>query len=122
MKNWRRWTVALAIAATGWLCLPKPPPIDGVSYSQRVLDREGRLLRLTLSADDKYRLHTPLDRISPELRAATLLHEDQYFWHHPGINPVATLRSAWHACFGHRGHGGASTITMQLARLRYGLR
>ncbi len=125
MKRWRKWGVAFATVAVlpgaGWLCLPKPPPLDGVSYSQRVLDRDGRLLRMTLSADDKYRLNTPLARIAPELVAATLLHEDQHFWHHPGFNPVASLRATWHACLGHSGRGGASTITMQLARLRYGL-
>ena len=126
MKRWRKWLIAavlvLALFGAGWFCLPEPPPLDGVSFSQRVLDRDGRLLRVTLSADEKYRLHTPLDRIAPELIAATLLHEDQHFWSHPGINPIATLRATWHAGLGHNGRGGASTITMQLARLRYGLR
>ena len=132
---WRRWfrthglrSLALlgltlaVLLGTGWFFLPAPPPLDGVSLSQRVLDRDGRLLRVTLSADEKYRLYTPLAQISPELIAATLLHEDQHFWTHPGINPVATLRATFHAALGHSGRGGASTITMQLARLRYGLR
>ena len=126
MKRWRRLLFAavlvLALFGAGWMFLPEPPPLDGVSFSQRVLDRDGRLLRVTLSADEKYRLHTPLDGISQELIAATLLHEDQHFWIHPGINPIATLRATWHAALGHSGRGGASTITMQLARLRYGLR
>jgi penicillin-binding protein 1C len=109
------------LLGVGWVLVPPPPPLDDVSYSQRVLDRDGRLLRVTLSADDKYRLYTPLEGMSPELIAATLLHEDQYFWNHPGVNPVATLRSLGHVCLGHSGRGGASTITMQLARLRYHL-
>lgn len=113
--------VLFVLLGAGWIFLPSPPPLDGVSYSQRVFDRDGRLLRMTLSADERYRLHTPLARISPELIAATLFQEDQHFWHHPGINPIATLRATWHVCLGHRGRGGASTITMQLARLRYGL-
>ena len=125
MKRWRKWGIGCAAVATvagaGWYFLPKPPPIDGVSYSQRVLDRNGRLIRTTLSADDKYRLYTPLNRIAPEMIGATLLQEDQHFWRHPGINPVASLRATWHACLGHSRRGGASTITMQLARLRYGL-
>lgn len=128
MKMKRKWwwlavsTAALPLVlGLSWLLLPKPPPLEGVSWSQRVLDRDGRLLRLTLSADDKYRLHTPLNQVAPELVSATLLHEDQYFWKHPGINPIAALRATWHAGLGHDGRGGASTITMQLARLRYGL-
>ena len=113
---------SLALLGSGWLLLPTPPPLDGVSYSQRVLDRDGRLLRMSLAADDRYRLYTPLTQISPELIEATLVQEDQHFWHHPGINPIATLRATWHAALGHSGRGGASTITMQLARLCYGLR
>jgi penicillin-binding protein 1C len=126
MKTLRRLALAailvLALLGSVWLFLPQPPPLDGVSWSQRVLDRDGRLLRVTLSADEKYRVHTPLGRVSPELIAATLQREDQHFWNHPGVNPVATLRATFHAALGHAGRGGASTITMQLARLRYGLR
>jgi penicillin-binding protein 1C len=111
-----------AVVGACWMGLPKPPPLEGVSYSQRILDRDGRLLRLTLSADEKYRLYTPLENISPDLIAATLLHEDQRFWNHPGVNPFAAIRAAWNVCLGRSGRGGASTITMQLARLRYHLR
>ena len=109
------------IATVTWHFLPAPPTLESLTWSQRILDREGHLLRVTLSADDKYRLYTPLDRIAPQLISATLLQEDQYFWKHPGVNPVALLRSLGYVCLGRSGHGGASTITMQIARLRYGL-
>ncbi len=106
-------------AAGGWFCLPKPPLLDGVSYSRRVFDRDGGLLCLTLSEDEKYRVFTPLDHISPDLIRATLTQEDRYFQKHAGVNPGSVARAAWHFCLGHRGRGGASTITMQLARLRF---
>jgi penicillin-binding protein 1C len=111
-------TVLVAVA---WYFLPAPPPLEGVTWSQRLLDRDGQVLRVTLTSDEKYRLYTPLGQVAPELVAATLLQEDQYFWKHPGLNPVALLRALGHACLGQTGRGGASTITMQLARLRYGL-
>ena len=106
-----------------WLCLPKPPLLDGVSFSRRVLDCDGHLLRLTLTADGKFRLRTPLAAISPEVIRATEWKEDRYYQFHPGINPVPAVRSAWHFCLG-GGHAraGASTLSMQLARLRFGLR
>src|SRR6187431_2766612 len=106
-----------------WFFLPKPPsPLEGIEFSQCVYDRNGRLLRVGLTSDDKYGIRAPLSAISSELIAATLLHEDQHFWHHPGVNPIATLRASWHFCLGRSGRGGASTITMQLARMRLGMR
>jgi penicillin-binding protein 1C len=106
-----------------WICLPRPPLLEGVSFSRQVFDREGRLLRLTLSADGKFRLRTPRAAISPEVIRATEWQEDRYYRFHPGINPVAAVRCAWSFCLG-GGHAraGASTISMQLARLRFRLR
>ena len=111
----------LAMAGMVWLILPRPPLLDGVSFSREVFDRHGQPLAVTLSADDKYRLYTPLRDISPELVAATLDYEDRWFGRHPGFNPVALARSAWWCVAGGDRRGGASTITMQLARLRFGL-
>src|SRR6201987_1539146 len=71
-----------------WLLLPKPPLLDGISFSQCVRDRNGKLLRVTLSADQKFRIWTPLAKISPDLIDATLRYEDKYYAHHPGVNPL----------------------------------
>src|SRR5207245_10377624 len=62
-----------------WLLLPKPPLLDGISFSQCVRDRNGKLLRVTLSADQKFRIWTPLNDISSDLIDATLRYEDKYY-------------------------------------------
>jgi penicillin-binding protein 1C len=111
-------TVALAIA---WLCLPRPPLLDGIPFSTKVTDRNGNLLWTGLTADDKYRIRVPLSAIAPVAIRATLLQEDRYFCVHPGINPVAVARSIWQLASTRRIHSGASTISMQVARLRYHL-
>ena len=119
--SWAR-SVAL-LGMTGWfvwLLLPKPPLLDGIFFSQCVRDRNGKLLRVTLTTDQKFRVWTPLPNISPSLIDATLRFEDKYYRRHPGVNPVALLRSALNLHAG-GAHSGASTITMQLARLRYHL-
>jgi len=113
--------VIIGISAGIWLCLPKPPLMDDVTFSRRVFDRDGHQLRMTLSRDEKYRVFTPLEQISPQLVQATLLHEDRFFGDHPGVNPIAVVRAAWYFCWGQQ-RGGASTITMQLARLRLHLK
>jgi Membrane carboxypeptidase/penicillin-binding protein PbpC len=104
-----------------WLLLPKPPLLDGVSFSQSVRDRNGKLLRVTLSADQKFRIWTPLEKISPDLIDATLRYEDKYYARHPGVNPIALARGAVDLLRFHRATTGGSTITMQLARLRFHL-
>ncbi len=109
-----------AVIAAIWLALPKPPLLEGVAFSQCVRDRNGKLLRVTLTADQKFRVWTSLPNISPALIDATLQFEDKYYRHHPGVNPVALVRSAFNLRPG-GAHSGASTITMQVARLRYHL-
>ncbi len=94
-------------------------PLSGMSFSRAVYDREGGLLRLTLSQDQKYRKFTDLKNISPHVREAFLMREDRMFYLHPGFNPAALFKAAAGLLRGET--RGASTITMQLARLKYGL-
>src|SRR6476646_4577918 len=61
-----------------WFLLPKPTLLDGISFSQCVRDRNGKLLRVTLSADQKFRIWTSLSNISQALIDTTLQFEDQY--------------------------------------------
>ncbi|MFZ1220936.1 MAG: penicillin-binding protein 1C, partial [Chthoniobacterales bacterium] len=118
----RRAVFAGLIVAAIWLALPKPPLLQGIDFSTRVRARNGEVLRVTLTADQKYRVWTPLKEISPALVDATLKYEDKYYGKHPGVNPVSLLRATWNLAVSRGSHGGASTITMQLARLRYHLR
>ena len=99
---------------------PRPPLSAQIPSSAAVLDKEGRLLRLTVAADQQYRLWTPLEQVSPEFVAALLLHEDRHFYWHPGVNPSSLARAALATYTGGTRQGG-STLTMQLARLLYGL-
>ncbi|MBN2246192.1 MAG: penicillin-binding protein 1C, partial [Candidatus Aminicenantes bacterium] len=104
-----------------FLLAPKPPLLEDISFSQAVYDRSGTLLRMTLSSDDKYRLRTPLSEISPCLIKATLLKEDHYFKWHTGFNPVGLVRAFWKTYMTKTHRTGGSTITMQLARLRFNI-
>src|SRR2546430_1201579 len=116
----RSLAVLGTIAWFAWLLHPKPPLLEGISFSQCVRDRNGKLLRVTLTSDQKFRVWTSLPNISPALINATLQFEDKYYRHNPGLNPCELVRSA----FNLRpvgAHSGASTITMQVARLRYHL-
>ena len=63
-------------------------------------------------------LYTEVDEISPELIKALLIKEDRFFFYHPGINPIALVRAVFNNVIKGRRTSGASTITMQVARLK----
>jgi len=96
---------------------PPPDPYVVHPAGVRVLDRQGQLLRGFLSPDQKRRWRLELNEISPELVRAVLQHEDRWFYRHGGINPASVIRAAWGNIRAGRITSGASTITMQLARL-----
>ena len=100
---------------------PKPELYGNASFSMAVQDRNGKLLRLALAGDDRYRLRHSLSDIATTAINATLLYEDRYFYSHPGFNPGALVRAIWSTYALRKRAIGASTITMQLARLRYSL-
>ncbi len=110
----------LAYAALG---LVTPPPLlEGVPFGRVALDAEGGILRLRLAEDGRYRLRVGLDAVAPEAVRALLHYEDRYFFLHPGVNPFSLLRAAAQTWLGGSRRLGASTISMQVARLRLGLR
>jgi penicillin-binding protein 1C len=92
-----------------------------VPLSTAVWSADHVLLRVTLASDDQYRLWTPLSQISPVLVDAFLLKEDRWFYWHPGVNPAALSRAGIGTFRGTARQGG-STISMQLARMLYGLK
>ena len=114
--------LALPLAALLlWLVFaPCPHPLAGVEFSRMVLDKRGGIMRVSLSADQKYRIRTRLADIPPAAVDTVLRYEDRFFWYHPGINPLSLFRAAAGIVTGGRRMGG-STITMQVARLAYGL-
>jgi penicillin-binding protein 1C len=95
--------------------------LKDISFSRAYFDRSGNLLNIVLTADDKYRLRANLADFPPELIEAALLQEDRYFYGHIGLNLMSMLRAGWQTYVKKDRRVGASTITMQLARLRYGL-
>ncbi|RDS86259.1 penicillin-binding protein 1C [Dyella psychrodurans] len=122
--RWQNWLVAAALiiaVLAGCRLWPHPSLRGWLPSSTAVYDDKGHLLRLTLASDQQYRLWVPLKDISPQLVDGVLLHEDRWYRWHPGVNPYGLLRGAWVTYVRHGSPQGGSTITMQLARLLWGL-
>ncbi|MDR2367733.1 MAG: penicillin-binding protein 1C [Deltaproteobacteria bacterium] len=117
---------ALALlAGLGWLALGwAGDPLAGDprwDYSVTLTDRHGRPLREILPPPMNRRQNRLLHEFSPHLIEAVIAAEDKRFRYHPGVDPLAALRALYQNLSQGKVVSGASTITMQLARLSQGL-
>ncbi|MBK6889490.1 MAG: penicillin-binding protein 1C [Sphingobacteriales bacterium] len=117
-KKIRLTAIVLASFFLGFILLDLLFPFKPkVVYSQIILDAKGTPLHAFLTPDDKWRLRLEAQDITPELKEAFLFKEDKYFYYHFGINPVAIVRAAFNNLLKGRRTSGASTLTMQAARM-----
>jgi penicillin-binding protein 1C len=93
-------------------------PLPGKKeFSKEIHAKDGTLLTAYLTSDDKWRLRTELEEVSPELIKAVVEKEDSWFYWHPGINPVSVVHAFYRNLTTGEIQLGASTITMQVARM-----
>ena len=92
------------------------PLKDKIEYSTIITDKNGEVINAYLTKDQKWRMKTELNEISPLLRKTIIAKEDKYFYYHPGVNPFAVIRASIKNIFRLKRTSGASTITMQVAR------
>jgi penicillin-binding protein 1C len=120
----RRLLVGLALAAAGLaaglLTLDRLFPPDLARYQERsteIVDANGRLLRAFTTPDGKWRLKTTADDVDPIYLALLKAYEDRRFDAHWGVDPLAAARAAGQWIGRGRIVSGASTLSMQAARL-----
>lgn len=89
-------------------------------WATALFDHQGQLLDLHIAADQQWRLPYQADQLPERYQTALLVFEDQYFFQHPGINPLSVARALWGNLGAGKVKSGASTITMQVARLLHG--
>ena len=108
----------VCLPALSW-ALPTPQEVRSSFQSSEtyILSREGEVLQ-RLRTDKQVRRGTwmALSDVSPALRLALLVSEDQRFYAHSGVDWRAVSAAAWGNVWNTKTRG-ASTITMQLAGL-----
>ncbi|MBD3225937.1 MAG: penicillin-binding protein 1C [Caldithrix sp.] len=97
--------------------VPLPHPLFDNDYSTVVYDRDGHILRVYLNDDEQWLWPPQNEPLPHKLTQAVLHFEDRYFYWHPGVNPLSLVRAAWQNLTSGRIVSGASTVTMQVARL-----
>jgi penicillin-binding protein 1C len=100
-------------------CIPYPE-LDAYrsrSFGFSALDRNGLVLRVFPATDGVKREWAPLETIPAGVLRVFIRAEDRRFYLHPGVDPLAAAAAAIRNRRAGRVVSGASTITMQLARL-----
>jgi len=114
----RYWLLGLALFGLSALAADRLWPLPPApQYSPLVLAADGTVLHAYLNPTQKWRMKTELAEITPALQTAIIEKEDRYFRYHFGVNPLAIVQAAGRNLLGHGRTTGASTITMQVARL-----
>ena len=117
--------VGILGAAAGWVAYQRfsenLPDLDRVrEYQPPVMSRVyAGDARLLAELATERRIFVPVSAIPPLVRQAFISAEDQSFWRHHGIDPLAIARAGFFDLT-HMGQGrrpiGASTITQQVAK------
>jgi penicillin-binding protein 1C len=116
-KKERKFTlyIFLAVCLLGFIfCLPKPLFHD--PFSTIINDNEGKLLGAQIAADGQWRFPT-IDSVPYKFEKSIIYFEDQYFYLHPGINPVSISKALIQNIKAGRIVRGGSTIALQVIRL-----
>ena len=95
-----------------------PPDLSrSVRSSPVALDRRGVWLRALPVENGRWRIRADLERTDPAFVRRVIALEDGRFWLHPGVDGMSVLRAGASAALHGRITSGASTLTMQTARL-----
>jgi penicillin-binding protein 1C len=116
-RTWHGAALALLFAAAGSLLISLPESANETRSvrSIRVTDRHGQLLREV--RPEGRGIPVELNLLPPFVPQAVVATEDRFFYRHPGVDLVAAARAATQLVRSGRVVSGASTITMQVARL-----
>lgn len=126
--NWRGWNwqfkllVGFLLVLLGLRSLPYLVPIQAQELLQEqqaisFVDRHGLPLGTLLTRNQEHTIAVPLTAISPNFLQAIVAAEDRRFYQHGAIDGRAILRASFEAIQTGEIRSGASTITMQLARM-----
>lgn len=120
-SNRNRRAVIFLAALLIFLYYPLKKPLLPNDFSRVITDRNNEILRVFLNSNEQYCLPPEfIDTVPEKLHEAVLHFEDKYFYYHPGINPVSLTRALIQNLKSGGIVSGASTITMQVARIRKG--
>lgn len=110
--------LSLALVVAIFLILDQiyPLNLDALKKDEAkiLLDKNGEIINMKLSSDGIWRFHE--QSFPNSLKQCVVLFEDRYFYYHFGVNFASIFRAFFHNLRSDN-RIGASTITMQVARM-----
>lgn len=114
LKHKIKFTLLFLLAILYWLWLPAK--LFNTVCSTVLVDSNNKLLAAQIASDGQWRFPQS-DSVPVKFRHCLTTFEDEYFYYHPGINPVSILKSIKRNAGAGKVKSGGSTITMQVARM-----
>ncbi|MCW3075656.1 MAG: penicillin-binding protein [Bacteroidetes bacterium] len=113
-RNKIKFSILLIIAVL--YCAWLPSKLFIVPYSTVLVDSNNNLLAAQIASDGQWRFPES-DSVPVKFRYCITTFEDEYFYYHPGFNPVSVFKSIKENFVAGKVRRGGSTITMQVARM-----
>ena len=118
INHWRLAAAFAAIMSIVVMDVIFAPPLDRArAVSPLITDQNGEWLHSFANDEGRWRFKADLDAIDSAFVERLVLIEDKRFWSHWGVDPLALMRASFASAKAGRVVSGASTITMQTARL-----
>jgi len=109
-----RLSILLFVSVLYWAWLPSQ--LFQHPCSTVLIDTDNKLLAAQIASDGQWRFPES-DSVPVKFKYCITTFEDEYFYYHPGFNPVSILKSFKRNVTAGKVKSGGSTITMQVARM-----
>ncbi len=116
VKHLGKGLAAILLTGIGLLAFLPMPDFRAQSYATVLEASDGSLLGARIADDGQWRF-PKADSVPGKFMQALLLFEDEYFYQHPGINPVSILKALRKNLAAGKVKRGGSTLSMQVIRM-----
>ncbi|WP_298417593.1 penicillin-binding protein 1C [uncultured Kordia sp.] len=106
--------ILVVLLISYYFCLPKT--LFKAPTSTVIESREGILLGAKIADDGQWRF-PQLDSVPEKFNICIVQFEDEYFYNHPGFNPISIAKALWQNIESGEVKRGGSTLTQQVIRL-----
>ncbi|MBL7917374.1 MAG: transglycosylase domain-containing protein, partial [Bacteroidia bacterium] len=117
LRNKIKFFVSSILLFVYWLWLPST--LFNKPYSTILVDSNNQLLAAKIANDGQWRF-PEMEQVPEKFEKCIIYFEDEYFYKHPGFNPISIFNSIKRNISSGKIKSGGSTLTMQVARMMRG--